>query len=118
MAPRTDGTNDWMGTVIIPLGDMNATSNEVRWYRLGRDSAHLKNEFVSTPRRNPISSPQLDSVKTPKMSREAGITRGLALVLIGQGCFDVNIDLKLVAAGDQGQGSGGRSAAAGSGVWF
>ena len=43
LAPRTNGTNDWLGTVIIPIGEM---SGEEKWYPLERDVAHVKNEHV------------------------------------------------------------------------
>jgi hypothetical protein len=46
LAPRTNGTNDWLGTVIIPIGDMNATNGDEKWYPLERDVAHVKNEHV------------------------------------------------------------------------
>jgi hypothetical protein len=45
LSPRTNGTNDWLGSVVIPIGEMNASNGEERWYPLARDSAHVKNEY-------------------------------------------------------------------------
>ncbi len=45
LSPRTNGTNDWLGSVVIPIGEMNASNGEERWYPLARDRAHVKNEY-------------------------------------------------------------------------
>lgn len=45
LSPRTQGTNDWLGSVVLPIGELNATNDEARWYPLVRDSAHVKNEY-------------------------------------------------------------------------